>query len=284
MRFSALSLLIVVAGCSDYELTAPPAPEDGVIEEEDPVIPDDDSTALAAPIAVCSSNPPTVRPPFESNTFVGDQSDDPEEIGIDRYDWTLISAPAGSASTLGGTGANRTFTADQAGIYTAQLVVTTPDGRVSEPCETELDAVPAQALWIEMYWQHPEDIDLHLLAPGGATDDLFTDCYYMNCAPDSPYGPLDWGNAGAADDPSLDIDDTTGTGPENINIGAPQVGEFRVVVHDHPWTTHQGANDVTVNIYVDGQLEWTGTKSFSGEDTYQDFARIDWPSAVITPL
>lgn len=275
------AVALLSSGCSEYDLTAPPLEEPGVIEDTEPPNPVDSSTGLTAPIAVCSSNPDTVRPPFESNSFIGSASNDPEGQAITEYRWTIAAQPTGSGATLGGSGSDRSFTADQAGIYTAQLIVVTEDNRVSDPCTVDLNAIPAEALWIEMFWEHAEDIDLHLLAPGGTYDSLTTDCYFMNC---TSAAALEWGAAGAADNPSLDLDDTSGTGPENINIAAPQFGTFTVAVHDHPFTSYAGANDVTINIYVDGLLEWTGTKSFSGEDDVQNYAEIDWPTAQIRGL
>ncbi|TNE87607.1 MAG: hypothetical protein EP330_18095 [Deltaproteobacteria bacterium] len=283
MRTSVwLAALVLVTGCSEYDLTAPPAPEDGVIEE--PETPDvvDDSDPLASPVAMCSSSPDTVRPPFETNTFIGSDSYDPEDAGIASWNWSIISAPQGSGATLNGSGADRGFTADQAGIYVAELTVVTTDGRVSEPCQTELNAIPAEALWIEMFWQYSgDDMDLHVLRPGG-TPRSNGDCYFVNCDGGSP---PDWGTAGqSADDPNLDLDDIGGTGPENINIGAPEFGTFTVFVHDHTSRSFSGANEVTVNIYIDGQLEWTDTRAISGEDSDTYFAEIDWPTAQIRSL
>jgi hypothetical protein len=280
MRYAPF--LLWIAACSEYDLTVPTDINESPVEDTDEPVVDDDSTPVDAPVAVCSVNPDTVRPPFESATFIGADSYDPEGQAIASYQWSLAAAPQGSGVSLSSAGANATITPDQAGIYTGQLVVTTEDGRVSEPCTVDLNAIPAEALWIEMFWQNSgDDMDLHLLRPGGSprTDG---DCYYVNC--DGAWAP-DWGTQGtAADDPSLDIDDISGTGPENINIGSPEFGTFTVFVHDYPGSSYTPGNDVTVNIYVDGILQWTDTRTISGEDTDTYFAEIDWPTAAVRSL
>ncbi|TNE87946.1 MAG: hypothetical protein EP330_16785 [Deltaproteobacteria bacterium] len=242
---------------------------------------------LQLPVAVCFSDPDTVRPPMQSNTWVGADSYDPEGRNLVDFRWSFVSAPAGSSATLGGSGPDRPFLADAAGTYQAQLVVVTDDNRESEPCVAELEAIPAEALWIEMYWETAEDIDLHLLEGNGRLHDAARDCHWRNCT-----AGLEWGVAGAGDNPSLDLDDTEGTGPENINITAPAAGTYTVVAHDwvgvHPVfgtpTDFDGVNQVTVNIYIDGLLEFTDTRPMEGEDAVIEFAEVDWPSATITPL
>lgn len=240
------------------------------------------------PVAVCSVDPPTVLAFLDEATWIGSASYDPDGKRLTTYQWTLLSKPPGSAVAMpGGTGADRgPFLTDLAGTYVAELVVVNEDGERSDPCQATLEAIPGQDLWVEMYWSRSgDDMDLHLLAPGGSFNDWKDDCYYLNCVPLFGFRLLDWGVRGdSADDPSLDFDDIPGTGPENINIYAPEVGTFTVVVHDYPGTVFQGANDVTVNIYLSGVLAWTDTRTITGEDTTTEFAAIDTATWTVTSL
>jgi hypothetical protein len=272
-RTTAL-LAFFVAGC---------ATEFGISDVKDP-IPDPPSTR---PIATCQAAPNPVTPPFEAASWLGTGTDD-SGAAIIEYRWELIEAPEGSAVTMPPGDAERHgFTPDQAGQYTASLVVVNEYGDESEPCLAVLDAVPAQNLWIEMFWSEPQDdMDLHLIRQGGRpeSDD---DCYFANCTPDS-FG-LNWGGNGASDDPVLDLDDIPGTGPENINIDQPADEVFVVMVHDYEHgffgtvEDYPGPNQVTVNVYIDGALAFTDTKAISGENQRVGFAVIDWAAGTVEP-
>jgi hypothetical protein len=246
--------------------------EENTIEEPDPDM----------PVAVCTVSPDKIRPITGSATWSGTESYDPNGLEIVDYDWTLVSLPSGSTATMPFGESTRTpFVPDMAGNYVGELVVINEDGIESEPCGVTLEAEPGEALWVEMFWESPgDDMDLHLLAPGG-TLRTATDCYYGNCA----YSSLDWGVSGSSlDDPSLDLDDISGSGPENINIEEPEEETYTIVVHDYPGSMFEPGNMVTINVYLDGSLAWTDARLISGEDTYTYFAEIDAAAGTVTGL
>lgn len=238
-------------------------------------------TVSSGPIAVCRVDPETVVSHSETATWYGDESYDPGGAEIVDYDWTLYSRPDGSSATMPSGEANRRpFEWDLAGEYVGKLVVTNEYGEESEPCYATLTATPEDDFWIEMYWTYSgDDMDLHLLAPGGSVE-TNSDCYYSNCVSG---GALDWGTRGYdEDDPSLDLDDISGTGPENIRIMEPEDGEYTVIVHDYPGSTYSGGNRVYVNIYIGGELAWSRDCEISGENTYNEFATVDFPAGTVT--
>jgi hypothetical protein len=233
------------------------------------------------PIAVCSADPVEFVAVFEESVFDGTASYDPLGLSITRYEWSLLSQPQGSSATLDSPRVARSsFHADLVGSYVAQLVVYNEAGVSSEPCEVEVEAGPGADLWVEMYWALPnDDMDLHVLAPGGSLTS-FQDCYYANCRTG-----LDWGVSGdISDNPYLDIDDILGTGPENINISLPDAGVYTVYVHDYSGTINNNSNDVTVKIYVGGSLTWTDTRAVTAENSYNAFATISIPDGTVSSL
>ncbi|HOX46410.1 MAG TPA: choice-of-anchor D domain-containing protein [Myxococcota bacterium] len=235
------------------------------------------------PIAVCSGSPAQALP-FDNVVWDGSRSYDTSPARtITEYRWNIFAFPPGSAARLLGTGPNRTTSVDLAGDYIASLVVVNDIGQQSQICYAQVNVAPSQELWIEMYWTLTnDDMDLHLLAPNGIPRTR-SDCYYANCVP-TPFGTLEWGQAGvAADNPRLDLDDIPGDGPENINIPVPASGRYTVFVHDYPGSENYASNGVTVNVYINGALMQTFTHSTSGEDSDWYVCDIDWPSGTITP-
>ena len=91
------------------------------------------------------------------------------------------------------------------------------------------------------------------------------DCYFANPNPD-------WGPTGPVGNPSLDIDDVNGAGPENINLNDPEYtdqttipGPYLVGVHYYSsgglFTTDYGASEYSQSEYIlGGSLAGTFTR------------------------
>ena len=300
----SMVLMALLCACSEYSVDSiekvNPSPDDTAAITEDSGIgnpssePGEESEPEAPieegnpPSAICTVTPNPVSPPFEEAIFDGSASVDPDGGSL-SYSWELISYPEGTAypifdSMYSGT-SSVPYMPDVAGEYIGRLTVTNEEG-LSDTCDALLEAIPAQNLWVEMYWVHSgDDMDLHLIAPGSYWSSALEsdqDCYYGNCV----WSSLDWGQNGyAGDDPILDLDDISGTGPENINIADPQSnGTYTVVVHDYPGSVYSGVNDVTINIYLDGAMVWSVTRGISVEDSYTPIASINWATKSITGL
>ena len=120
-----------------------------------------------------------------------------------------------------------------AGDYEVKLKVYDREGTASGDTREsvcQFKVVPTSKLHIQLVWDHPSnDQDLHLvyLDKSHVICDKGADCYWSNKSPIW----FDSDQAGAGANPRLDIDDTNGMGPENVNIDDPKPGIYRVYVH-----------------------------------------------------
>ena len=222
------------------------------------------------PDAICTD---VETSPLSAVAVPGDAVDDGTIVG---WRWQLIGQPAGSAPMppSPGNAQNTNFTPDIAGDYSLQLTVTDNDGMTGS-CVANVAAISTQGLRVEMFWDtNDSDMDTHLLHPDGTR--WFTapwDCYFSDCVGGGP----DWYNPGPDDDASLDIDNTTGLGPENINIQTPHDGVYRIGIH--AWRGF--ANRLTVNIYCGGATT-TPTQSFGPISMRNGTSREFWRVADVT--
>ena len=204
----------------------------------------------SCPIPVVSNELFEVAP-LEIITLDGSPSADPGGE-VKRWVWNVIERPSGSVSQVvenlfsnadpAGGGPeddqmtpNATFFVDLAGRYVIELEVYDNLDQVScapnEVATVVIEAVPEKDLHIQLVWATPEDpdetdgsgtdVDLHFKHQNandrwGSSAGTW-DCYFQNSSPD-------WGNVGDfLDNPSLDIDDINGAGPENVNLDRPEV-------------------------------------------------------------
>jgi hypothetical protein len=181
--------------------------------------------------------------------------------------WTLVQRAPGSAVTLDNETSptprfvldNGNSGVDAAGTYIVSLTVTDNLGATSSnEANVVINVVPRQGLTVQLTWDSASarDIDLHLnrgsTATGWCTND---DCNFSNSNPN-------WGGGDA--DPSLDLDDTSGFGPENINIDNPNDGAYTVAATYYGGT---GSTFAIVKIFSDGQLlgEYGGDLGSTGD-------------------
>lgn len=202
-----------------------------------------------------------------------------------RMEWSLVQRPtdSGASFKFGSHAERNELFLDLTGEYLVRLEVWDERGvRSCRPAELELQAVPDEDVHIQLVWDTPNDeqqhdnrgsdVDLHLLRDGGIWNDEPGDCFWQSLSPD--WGvPFD-----ASDDPSLDIDDVNGWGPENINLNNPAAGDrYHVGVH---YFTDQGygASYATVRLYLGGVLvEELRRKRIVSQQFWHAF-ELQWPS------
>jgi hypothetical protein len=248
-----------------------------------------------------------------------------------QYEWVITGRPEGSTSQPREsffdaaqpandgpedilTTPDSVFFVDIAGTYTAELRVTDNLGLDSIACENPavvtIVAQPEEAIHIQLVWRTPNDddetdgegsdLDLHLLHPSAENwgnrqiVDAY-DCYYLNPTPD--WGQLE----NAEDDPSLDIDDINGAGPENVSLDNPQdtvvlgapylVGVYYYSSRGRQTGFDYGPSFARLRIYIRGELTWEyegseddeqpGEKEMEAEGHFWYVAQINWPSGEV---
>lgn len=181
-----------------------------------------------------------------------------------------------------------TFTPGRAGLEVGFFEVrsddpASPSVRVDLNGVAEPPPIEEQDLHIQLEWDSNNcDVDLHFVREGDPIFGCPEDCFYANPNPD-------WGTAGDwMDDPFLDTDNIQGFGPENINVARLLPGTYRVFLHYY-LDSYDGSSSTstraTVRIYNRGQLLGTfGPQLLDSTGRIWDVARIEWPSAQVTPL
>ncbi|MFW5966332.1 MAG: choice-of-anchor D domain-containing protein [Persicimonas sp.] len=219
--------------------------------------------------------------PLDEIALDASLSEDPEGEGIASYEWELVEQPEDSNVGLENTdGEQNELWMQLAGTYEVELQVESELGvRGCDPARLTIEAIAESDVHVQLVWSTPSDsdetdddgtdLDIHLLHPNGDWDAAPWDCHWKNQNPD-------WGVEGdESDDPSLDIDDTNGAGPENINLDNPEDVEYEVGVHyfnDHGF----GESYATVRVYLGGVLVHEAADHPMTDREFWHAATIDW--------
>lgn len=265
LLLAGAAFLALTAGCNDTALTSAPVAGD-------------------PPTAVITG--PQTYNPLDTATFDGSSSYAAAGKTLTAFEWSITGRPAGSASQVMPIGTNNDqaeFFVDLAGNYKIKLKVTDSEGLTGET-EYTFSATPSQDFHVELTWPNQytqADMDLHLInkGAGGAIWNPLLDCYFSNCKT-SMGGFLDWGVQGVTtDNPTLDIDNITDTVPENINIKNPANGTYAINVHYYASHASSGADipvDLNVNVYLAGQLVFTGHKTLTAKNQVWYVGDVAW--------
>ena len=218
--------------------------------------------------------------PLDTIQFDGTASNDPDNAGnpnaISRYEWSIIERPTDStARFVPNDSSNRpSLFLDLAGRYLIELTVYDAQNTPScEPAQISILATPNEDIHIQLVWDTDNtDIDLHFLHPNGRWNQSPYDCHWLNKTPN-------WANINSpTDDPSLDIDDVDGFGPENINLDNPENVTYRVGAHyysDH----FNGASNATIRIWLSSVLVFEYRNKFMTDQQFWDTSSIQWGPA-----
>lgn len=218
---------------------------------------------------------------------------------IKQWEWS-VEQPDGPQSVFEPpkTTPNPIFEANVVGTYVFRLDVWDAMGQKScEPAIHEVQVIPDEPIHIELFWHTPDDpdetdtgaeagsdLDLHFVHPWAEGPDLdedgeadrwfdnLFDCFWFNAHPN-------WGSYDPAtpDDPSLDLDDTDGAGPEIISLGIPEDVTYRVGVHY--WNAHGfGVSYATVRVYIYATLVFEKSDVMLSDRDMWEVCTIEWPS------
>ncbi|MCA9527204.1 MAG: choice-of-anchor D domain-containing protein [Myxococcales bacterium] len=303
-----------------------------IIESNDPVTPRREVSLLGRGVLNACPQARALQDefyvvPLDVVTLDGSASidqDGPNNLPVE-YEWVVVSRPDGSVSQpvenffnnqspADGGPRDDTMTptslffVDLAGTYVVELRVRDNLGLDSIACDNPavvtIVARPEEAIHVQLVWDTPNDpdqtdaggadLDLHLLHPNA--ENWFSapyDCHYANPVPD--WGQLE----NPADDPSLDIDDINGAGPENVNLDLPENTDvlgapYLVGVHyynssDRLTGFDYGPSFATVRVFINGELSWdgrddleNGRREMEAEDHFWDVVQITWPDGNVT--
>jgi hypothetical protein len=202
---------------------------------------------------------------------------DPDDASmIVSYRWEIIDFPGDADEEMfqptGVTSQVFSMWLPIAGEYTVRLYVMNDVGiesGVSETSDITVLAKPTSRLHLQMVWDTPTtDLDMHFVLAGQSSGEAYNlqwDCYWSNCRPGcteftNPCSdPVQWFpefEIFTGPNPHLDIDDTNGLGPENINVDEPLPASYHVYVHYYAIGSGQPSirTQSTVRIYGDGVL------------------------------
>jgi hypothetical protein len=259
-----------------------------IIESNDPTTPEvripAEGRASECPVACVElvDGPDNIEP-FDTVRLSAHCSAEasPDDV-LTAAEWQLEIRPPGSTAPLeqrGGDLLAAEVPVDLAGHYQVRVHVVDQNGvRSCEPAIVGWDVIPTEDLHIQLVWDHQSaDVDLHTTR--GPTFQVFnhdSDVYFSNREPE-PIAP--W-SENPEENPSLDVDDDNGYGPENTNVVHPAPNsQWRLYVHYWNANTDGDARTTaTLRVFVYGQQVVEVQRVFEEDEQLWHALDITWPA------
>ncbi len=250
------------------------------------------SAALQAKVRGKSAVPKEQVAAAPLDYIILDASESSDEDGrIVEFDWRVLDKPEDVDIDLsppsegqGETDDERVFRLLTAGEYEIGLTVKDNDGFVScNEATVTITAIPNEQVHVELTWTNPEDpdeqddrgsdVDVHMVKMGpGKWFEAPYDIYFQN------QGSGDDSGIWNPESPSLDIDDTDGAGPENIQMDDPARCQW-YAVGVHYYKQLFGTAYATIRIYINEELVYERpNQPLRQGGEFWDVARIHWPT------
>ena len=249
--------------------------------------------AATCPTAVVTVTEGSQVLPMTTLHLVGSKSTASNGASIATYKWSVKPPAGGNGAFMpSATVSNPTLLAKTIGTYTICLEVTDSNGGKScaPACEDVL-VVTNSALTVELSWDGKADLDLHFahaLATMPDSDcDTFPDPWFSNPFDCFWFNPLpEWGNANSKlDNPTLDLDNKDGTGPEELNLQQPEGTDkdpmaYSIGVHSFDGVGG-GAVSASLAVYIQGALalQFSKVKIQPGAMWY--VGKLNWPNTAM---
>lgn len=222
-----------------------------------------------APIALCP--PDETVPVNQDNPLVG-EARNAGDASI-SCDWRIVGRPYGSrVQPSDPSDCATTFHPDLVGGYLLELRVS--DGDREATCRTSITALPTGGVWAELFWEKASDVDLYVLHPAVdpavVTNWRTEDALYHGAPLVDGRSTRTWDGSVV----SLDRNDVTGTGPENILIERPVFGHrYAIGVH---WNDSAGhaSTWVTLNVFCGGVLAAAEMVTLNNDKDFVYFGTI----------
>lgn len=275
---------------SSNDMVQPELAIDLVARGSDGVCPVADATATIKGVSSAARKELSAVP-LQYIILDGRASSDPDGRVV-SYEWEVLEKPPGTIVTLGNVGNDtntnrREFRLFTAGKYKIGLHVIDDEGfRSCEQSVVTIQAIPNQKVHIELTWTNPadpnesdstgSDVDLHFVKMGPGEWFMSPyDIYYQN--PNAGKDPI-WG----PEKPSLDIDVTTGAGPENVTLDNPDNCQW-YGIGVHYFRQQFGTAYATIRVYINTVLVYERLHmAMTAGGQFWDVARIHWENGNAT--